>query len=97
MCLLETVLKLDDRALEGCSCYWKSLELWKTFISRVHVKVKGENLMVVEKINYLGVQIDKNLEWKGRIKYVSSKVARAIGFLKYTKNFIPKELLKQVV
>ena len=40
-------------------------------------KVKDENLMVVEKIKYLGVQIDQNLEWKENTKYVSSKIARA--------------------
>ena len=49
--------------------------------------------MVVEKIKYLGVQIDKDLEWKDNIKYVSSKVARAIGFLKYTKNFMRRNCL----
>ena len=35
--------------------------------------------------------------WNGRnIKYVSSKVARAIGFLKYTKNFIPRNCLNKL-
>ena len=63
---------------------------------KLEIKAKGENLMVVEKIKYLGVQIDQNLEWKEHIKYVSSKVARAIGFLKYTKNFIPRNCLNKL-
>ena len=57
------------------------------------IKVKGDNLMIVEKIKYLGVQIDQNLELMEHFKYVSSKVARAIGFLICTKNFIPRNCL----
>ena len=60
------------------------------------IKVKDENLKIVEKIKYLRVQIDRNLEWKEHIKYVSSKVARAIGFIKYTKNFIPRSCLNNL-
>ena len=32
------------------------------------IKVKDENLMVVDKIKYLGAQIDQNLEWREDIK-----------------------------
>ena len=31
---------------------------------KLEIKVNSENLMAVEKIKYLGVQIDQNLEWK---------------------------------
>ena len=41
------------------------------------------------KTKYLGVHIDGNLNWKEHIKAVSSKVSRAIGFLKYAKKFLP--------
>ena len=37
---------------------------------KLDMKVKGENLMVVEKIKYLGVQVDHNMEWKEHIEYV---------------------------
>ena len=63
---------------------------------KLEIKVKGENLMAAEKVKYLGVQIDQNLEWKEHIKCVSSKIARAIGFPKYTKNFIPRNCLKKL-
>ena len=38
---------------------------------KLGIKVKDENLKIVEKIKYLGAQIDQNLEWKEHIKYVS--------------------------
>ena len=61
----------------------------------LYIEVKDENLMVFEKIEYF-VQIDQNLEWKEYITYVLPKVARAIGFLKYTKNVISKNCLSNL-
>ena len=55
-----------------------------------------KSLTLKLRVKYLGVQIDQNLEWKEHIKYVSSKVARAIGFLKYTKHFIPRNCLNKL-
>ena len=63
---------------------------------KLEIKVNGENLMAVEKIKYLGIQIDQNLEWKEHITYVSSKVARAVAFLKYTKNFISRNCVNKL-
>ena len=40
------------------------------------------------------MQIDNSLNWKEHIKTVSTKVSRAIGFLKHAKTFLPKETLK---
>ena len=36
-----------------------------------------DNILIIE---YLGIQMDRNLDWKGHIKAVSSKISRAIGF-----------------
>ena len=39
-------------------------------------------LEVVQKTKYLGVQIDYYLDWNEQIKAVSTKVSKAIGFLR---------------
>ena len=44
-------------------------------------------------MKYLGVQLDSNLDWNQHMKVLCSKVSRAIGFLKYAKKFVPKEIL----
>ena len=36
---------------------------------------------------YLGIQVDRNLNWKGHIKALLSKISRAIDFLKHAKAF----------
>ena len=58
------------------------------------LKIRDNELDVVKKTKYLGLQIDCSLNWKEQIKTVSAKVSRAIGFLKHAKPFLPKETLQ---
>ena len=58
------------------------------------LKIRDSELEVVQKTKYLGVQIDNSLDWKEQIKTVSSKVSRAIGFLKHAKSYLPEETLR---
>ena len=60
----------------------------------LELKIRENELEVVQKTKYLGVQIDCNLDWKEQIKAVSTKVSRAIGFLKHAKSFLPMASLK---
>ena len=48
---------------------------------------------LVKNVEYLGVQLDSNLNWNQHMKVLCSKVSRAIGFLKRAKQFVPKETL----
>ena len=60
---------------------------------KLDLKIQEDSLEVVKKTKYLGVQIDQSLDWKEQIKYVSSKVSRAIGFLKHAKSLVPSTSL----
>ena len=64
-------------------------------LSNDDLKLKiGENeLQVVKKTKYLGVQIDCSLDRKEQIKEGSAKVSRAVGFLKHAKSFLTRESL----
>ena len=59
-----------------------------------NLEIRGRELDVVKKTKYLGVQVDNSLDWKEHIKAVSSKVSRAIGFLKHARNILPMASLK---
>ena len=52
------------------------------------LKIRDNELEIIQKTKYLGVQIDNSLNWKKHIKTVSSKVSRAVGFLKHAKTFL---------
>ena len=58
------------------------------------LKIRNKELEVIQKAKYLGVGIDSSLNWKEHIKTVSTKVSKAIGFLRHSKMFLPQETLK---
>ena len=58
------------------------------------LKIRNKELEVIQKTKYLGVTIDNSLNWKEHIKTVSTKVSKAIGFLRPSKTFLPQETLK---
>ena len=60
------------------------------FIGGSKVEVK------VDRIKYLGVIIDRNLDWEEHISNVRTKVSRAIGFLKYSRKFLPQNTLSKM-
>ena len=60
----------------------------------VDLKIRDNDLEIIQKTKYLGVQIDNSLNYKKHIKTVSIKVSRAIGFLKHAKTSLGQETLK---
>ena len=48
-------------------------------------EIIGSELDVVTKTRYLAIRVDTSLDWSEHIKLLSSKVSRAIAFLKYGK------------
>ena len=61
---------------------------------KLNLEIRGRELDVFKKTKYLGVQVDNSLDWKEHLKAVSSKVSRAIGFLKHARNILPMASLK---
>ena len=56
----------------------------------------GELIQQKNATKYLGAQIDNQLIWKDHISQVSSKVARAIGYIKYARRLFPREILRML-
>ena len=52
------------------------------------LNVMGNDLDVVQKVKYQGVQVDNSLDWKEQIKVISSKLSKALGLLKHARNFL---------
>ena len=96
--------------IRGCNCHTISLNVAKPYSMLIStkqkhnilqsqnkdlvLKIRDNELEVVKKTKYLGVQIDCSLDWKEQIKAVCSKVSRAVGFLRHAKSFLPKETLQ---
>ena len=60
------------------------------------LNIRGNDLDVMQKVKYLGVQVDDSLDWKDQIKAISSKVSKALGLLKHAKKFLPASSLRSL-
>lgn len=60
----------------------------------LEMKTCDNKLQVVQKTEYLRMQIHCFLDWKEQIKAVSTKVSRVISFLIHAKSFLPFVNLK---
>ena len=69
------------------------LKALKSKNASLRLKIHVDELEVVQKTKYLGVQIEKSLDWKEDIKVTSSKVSKAVGFSRPAKPFLPEETL----
>ena len=53
-----------------------------------------EPVEVAENIKYLGVYIDRSLDWKKHIQEISKRFQGSLGVIKYCKRFLPFDTLK---
>ena len=58
------------------------------------LSIRGKDLDVVQKVKCLGVQVDDSLDWKAKIKVISSKASKALGLLKHAETFLPESSLR---
>ena len=60
------------------------------------IKIDGEILEIIEETKCLGIIVDCEINWKKHIYYTSKKIAKAIGILSKTKQFLNKKTLLQM-
>ena len=70
------------------------LKALKSKNESLRLKIQVDKLEVVQNTKYLGVQIDDSLDWKEHNKVTSSKVSKALKFLRHVKPFLSEETLK---
>ena len=58
--------------------------------------IGDSQVKIVEKVKYLGVQLDQHLVWIEHRIVLCAKVSRAVGFLKYAKKLLPQETLSHI-
>ena len=61
-----------------------------------HFQVNGNDIDFVKKIKYLGFMINENLKWESNVKYTQKKISRAIGLLKYAKQYVQEDTLRNM-
>ena len=62
----------------------------------LELKIRDNELEVVKEIKDLGAQIDSSFDWKEQTKPISTKISRAVSFLKHAKSYLLKKVCKLV-
>ena len=56
------------------------------------LEIDGIQIERVEKFNFLGIILDKHLNWHEHIAHISNKISRTIGILNKLKHYIPENI-----
>ena len=56
-------------------------------------RVDNNNIEVVDNFLFLGLNINKNLNWKNHIDCISIKISRTIGIMKRLRHVTPFDVL----
>ena len=57
------------------------------------ININNYSIKQVDEMKYLGIIIDKNLNWNSHIQYVSTKLARAAGIIFKVRKKVPQKVL----
>ena len=64
---------------------------------KLSLKIRDHEFnQVVDTTKYLGLQIDNSLDWEYHVSVLSSKVSKAVGFLKHAKSILPLATLNKL-
>jgi hypothetical protein len=61
-----------------------------------NIKINGQTLDIVEETKFLGIILDEELNWKKHIIYTSKKIAKSIGILSKTRQYLNQNALRQL-
>ena len=61
-----------------------------------HLKIAGTNIEFVDNFNFLGITINKHLNWTSHINNVSVKISKTIGILNTLKHVLPINILRTI-
>ena len=58
--------------------------------------IGDQDIEMITNTRYLGVQIDSKLNWDIHIDTIKTKANRALGLIKYSKKYLPSDLLNKM-
>ncbi len=68
----------------------------KTLRRKIELKLNNELIREVEEVKYLGVLIDKHLNWKPQIQNLNTKISKGIGILRKVRHLVPQSVLLKI-
>ena len=63
-------------------------------IINLRLKIAGSNIEFIDNFNFLGITINKHLNWTKHMDILSAKIAKTVGILNTLKHVLPINILK---
>ena len=60
------------------------------------VQIRNQNLSSVNNTKFLGVIIDKKLNWVDHITFIKNKITKSIGIINKIRKFLDKNTLRNL-
>ena len=64
---------------------------------QLNIKINNIHIERVHVFNFLGLNIDENLNWKYHVNVVSNKIAKYCGILNKLKKYLPTRIMRILV
>ena len=71
--------------------YWYSNKKRK---QKINIKLDDLNIKKLESARFLGVRIDRNLDWKHQISYICNKIDKTTGILCRARRYLPRVVMR---
>ena len=65
-------------------------------ILNLRLKIAGSNIEFIDNFNFLGITINKHLNWTKHMNILSAKIAKTVGILNTLKHVLPINILKMI-
>jgi len=62
-------------------------------INSPDIFIDGCKIDIVNEFDFLGIRLDKNMNWKSHVNMVTKKISKTIGILNKIKHFVPQSAL----
>jgi hypothetical protein len=94
LCKISNWLKLNKLSLNSLKTKAMLFHTNRRNVTYPNISVNGSLIDFVDTFDYLGILIDKNINWKAHISKISTKLSKVIGIMCKMNNFLPLEILR---
>ena len=69
---------------------------WRERKTANKLKIAASNIEFIDNFNFLGITINKHLNWSNHKDILSAKIAKTVGILNTLKHVLPTNILKTI-
>ena len=88
-----TWLKVNKLSLNILKTKYIVFQGKRSKVIHLDLKIEQEQIECLEHFNFLGLTIQKNLNWTQHINKIATKISRVVGILKNLKSYLPQRTL----